>query len=74
MFVPRMECQKVALYYQGKSCLCRGWYIGLWSCDTKANHVSAVGQMLEGCLGVQRQIMLLPCEPDMVPLCVLNFK
>ena len=57
---PMLETKKVALFYQGKSCLCHGWYVRLWSCDTKAHHVSAACQMLGSCLVVQRQILSLP--------------
>jgi hypothetical protein len=55
-----LETKKVALYHRGKSCLWRGWYVRLWHCDTKANHVSTAGRMFENCLEMQRQIMLLP--------------
>jgi hypothetical protein len=55
-----MKTKRVVLYHQGKSCLYRGWYVRLWFCDTKANHILAAGRMLESCLWVQIQIMSLP--------------
>jgi hypothetical protein len=55
-----LETKKVALFHQGKSCLCCGQNVRKWLCATKANYDCAADGMLEGGFGLQRQIMFVP--------------
>ena len=43
-----MEYNKLALWYQGKSYFVYEINVRMWSCGTRANHVSTTDQMLDG--------------------------
>jgi hypothetical protein len=60
MIVPRPECKKVVLCYQGKLRLCRGRNVRRRFCITKANRVCAADGMLEGGFVSPRQIVFVP--------------
>ena len=45
---PMLETKKVALCYQGNSCLYRGRYVRRWHYGTKTNRVVATDRMLDG--------------------------
>jgi hypothetical protein len=55
-----LETKMVALFHQGKSCLCRGRNVRRWFCTTKANYDCATDGMLEGGFVLPRQIMFVP--------------
>lgn len=38
----------MALWYQGKSCLCRRQNVKTWPCGSQANHIYIVDQTLDG--------------------------
>ena len=54
-----LETKKIALCYQCKSCLCRGWNVRNWLCGTKANCVCTTDKMLEVSFVVLSQIMFV---------------
>ena len=61
MFVLRMECLKVTLCYEGKSCWWCGQNIRRWLFGTKENHVCTLDGMLEYGL-VDQDKYCLCCE------------
>jgi hypothetical protein len=57
---PMLETKKVALYHQGKSCLCHGRNVRRWLWATKANYDCTTEGMLKSGFGLPRQIMFVP--------------
>jgi len=54
-----LETKKVDLWYEGESCLRRGWNVRSWLCVIKEIFFFATDGMLEGGLVVSRQIMFV---------------
>jgi hypothetical protein len=67
---PMLETKKVTLFYQGKSCLCRGWNVRRWLWATMANYDCTTDGMLECGFVLPRKITIVPwTECKKVVLC-----